>query len=814
VAFGRALSDVVDDALARQLGSAGHGGRVGVVAYGSYGRRELCPGSDVDVLLVHDGGGDLASVSEALWYPLWDAGFVLGHGTRTPTETLALAEEDFEVLTGLLDVRCVAGDPPFVRELVDAVRRLCVRRATKVVDTLSDAADERRARFGAVAEMLEPNLKEGEGGLRDVHSLEWAGHTFGGPGGLGALVEVGLLRPEDPARLRAHSDRLLDIRVALHRVTGARTDVLALQEQDAVAAAVGARDADAMMRTLARATREVAWIGTDVMTALRARGLGARAHRVRARALDRRRELGAGVHLLGGRITADPDTVMDAPFVLRLANAAASLDVPIDRRTLERTRELPDVTWSAETRQELIALLGRGRTAVAVFEALEYADVLTTLLPEWEHVRSLPQRNAYHRFTVDRHLLETACECAAILEEASFDGDVARNCAREVLLLGAVLHDIGKGLAGDHSVTGADVAVSIARRLRVDEDGVDAIGWLVRSHLLLADTATRRDLSDEATIARFARAVGGSDRLRLLYVLTIADSRATGPAAWGPAKAALVTELFLKTEGLLERGEVLASTAVERRSRLRELIGADEADRLLDAMPPSYALAFDVDGILDHRKLLGSGRFETRWRDLGDGRIEVAIASPDRTGLLAHVAGALALVGFDIHDAAAYTRGDGRALEIYRGVDRFNRLATDDARFDASETIRRSVAGEIELADRLRDRIERYRSPRRDAHAPQPVSVAVDLEGSDFATIVEVHADDEIGVLARVARTFSDLGLDVSTAKVATIGERVVDVFYVRDGSGGKVTDPGELEALRHALIARLSTDDAGRDAT
>ena len=250
-----------------------------------------------------------------------------------------------------------------------------------------------------------------------------------------------------------------------------------------------------------------------------------------------------------------------------------------------------------------VALLAAGRGAIPVFEALDHLGVLVRLLPEWEHVRARPQRNAYHRFTVDRHSLEAVAECAAIRASGDLDGEIACRAPPDLLLLGALLHDIGKGHTADHSEVGAGTAAAVAARIGLDDHGTDVLVWLVRNHLLLADTATRRDLSDPATITRFARAVGDSERLDLLYAITIGDSRATGPAAWSTSKAALVRELFVKTDNLFEEGVVVSETAAVRRAELGALIG-HEADEYLDAMPPAYTTAFPVEVLARHRELI------------------------------------------------------------------------------------------------------------------------------------------------------------------------------------------------------------------
>jgi len=476
----------------------------------------------------------------------------------------------------------------------------------------------------------------------------------------------------------------------------------------------------------------------------------------------------------GTRGRARPGPI-DATTILRAGAEAARRGVPIDRESLERMRRLDSAQWVGDARESFVSLLRAGRGAVPVFEALDQVGVLVALLPEWEHVRARPQRNAYHRFTVDRHLLEAVAECAALLDDRGFDGDVARRSRPELLLLGALFHDIGKGMPGDHSVVGADLARHALTRLGFDEHGAEIVAWLVRHHLLLAETATRRDLGDRETIMRVGRTVHDTERLDLLYALTVGDSRATGPAAWSTAKAALLRQLFVETDTLLEQGVVAGSQGDERRAAL---------DR--------------------HRDLLARGELALEWTALDEG-LECVVVAPDRTGLLATVTGVLALHGYDIQAASAYGDDDrGMALEVYRGHDRFGRL--DDAgRAAVAADVRAAIEGRLPLRARLEERIRRYaRSDRGDGGN---VHILFDLEASSAATVVEVHAPDAVGLLARIAAVFADFDLDVSAALVSTLGERVVDVFYVRDAHGAKPTEPRALERLRATLVARLTAD-------
>lgn len=765
-AFGRALSDVLDATLVETLGAAPEG-RFALLATGSYGRRELCPGSDVDVLLLHEPRAQVAAVAEGLWYPLWDAGFVLGHAARTVKAAVALADDDLQVLTSLVDARLVAGDATIAGGLEARVRALVTRRRSRLVSELGEAVLSRRDNPGLVSEMLEPNLKDGAGGLRDVQSLEWVGWSLGEPGGIDALEASGYLQRDDPERLARARAHLLDLRVALHRATGGRSDHLLLQEQDAVASAVDAADADVMVRELSATGRLVAWTAADAFQRLRDAERGPSGRLGRGD-----REIVDGVVVRDGRVAFTTDADVEGHLVLQAAATAAELDIPFDRASLRRCGEIEGVDWGRAERELFVDLLRSGRRAVPVFEALDQVGAIGKLLPEWEHVRFLPQRNAYHRFTVDRHLLEAVAESAALLVDEGFDGEVARSSRADLLLLSALLHDIGKGRPGDHSEVGARTAAEIARRLGYDEDDCDTLVWLVEHHLLLADVATRRDLRDERTITRFGDAVGRRDRLELLYLLTVGDSRATGSAAWGPNKAVLVRELFTKTNAFL--GGVGVGTAIE-----------DERRQTL----------------AEHAGILGRGTLAVEWTDGEDGMLECAIAAPDQTGLLATVAGVLSLSGFDVREAAGYSDQRGMALEVYRGVDRFGRLADADGRARLEATLEGALAGRVPVTTQLEARIRRYRT------GPSGLAVIFDLDASEDATVVEVYATDEVGLLARVAATFADLELDVRTAKVATMGDRVVDVFYLRDAGGRKLTDRLTLDRLKATLIARLTTD-------
>lgn len=807
-AYGAALADLVDSVLRELLTQADDDG-VAVVALGSYARRELCPGSDIDVLLVLPEPGrlrrgpDRRGLAERLWYPLWDAGFVTGHGARTIKESLALVADDRDALTALLDIRHVAGDARLTRDLATRARAQARRRRAEVLSGLAGDAEVRRHKPGLVAEMLEPNLKDGGGALRDLHALQWAAALVGdtdpepvtvvgrgGSGsGYGALVECDALSSADVAVLEDANSLLLELRVALHRVGGGRSDLLALQDQDAVAALLGIADADELVRQLASASRTVAWITNEAWS------------RLVPGPTRPDTDLGDGIGVVAGRVHAAGDASPER--VLRAAASAAEQGVPIDRATLAWMGTMTPPDWNRAQLDAFVRLLRLGAAAVPVFETLDHVGALVRLLPEWEHVRSLPQRNAYHRFTVDRHLLETVAQCAALLDEGARRGPdvpleavVARAVRRpELLLFAALLHDIGKGLPGDHAALGFEMARTFAHRVHLDSEGIEILGWLVRDHLAMAEVATRRDLSEIVTIERFcAPLAGDGERLRLLYLLTIGDSHATGPAAWSLSKASLLRDLFVKAAAFVENDTT--DVVIDRRhGELAARIGAEDAEAFLATMPPGYALAFSAEVMAQHRELVAARELGVGCQVGEHGDVVVTVVAPDRTGLLATVAGALTCAGLGVTAAALFTSGDGMALDVFTTTDTYGRFA-EDGETRVRATIGRAIAGTLDVAAGVEERRRHYE--RRTA-SPIAAETIVDLDASPSATVVEVHAPDQVGLLYRLARTFAELGIDVTFAKADTLADRVIDVFYVTEG-GHKLTDAVRLSELEASL--------------
>jgi len=578
---------------------------VALVAVGGYGRRELCPYSDLDVVLVHRGRRDIAEVADRVWYPVWDAGVALDHSVRTVKEALAVAADDLKAALGLLDARFVAGDRDLADDLIAKALAQWRTRPHRWLDRLHEAVEQRHASFGEVAFLLEPEIKEGRGGLRDVHALR------------AAALATPVVGPLDD--LAAPARFLFDVRVQLHLRAGKALDRLLLQEQDAVAAALGFDDADALMAAVAEAARAVAWRSDDAWRRVASARAGPS-----GRVAARDRPVGPGLVLRDGEVALGPDADVagDPTLPWRTAAASASTGALIARESMARMAAespAPPDPWPAPLRETLVSLLGTGAAAVPVFEALDQHGLVVRALPEWALVRSRPQRNAYHRFTVDRHLVEAAANAAAH----------TRSVRRpDLLLVGAWLHDIGKGVPGrDHTEAGIELVAHIGARLGFPPADVAVLQAMVRHHLLLPDIATRRDLDDPATVELVADAVGDRDTLDLLTALTVADSEATGPAAWGAWKAGLVDDLVARV------GRRLAG------SRPADPAAPDRADGAEAAAEPGIR----VD----------------------PARGEVVVVAPDQPGLFSRVAGALALHGLDVRQAQAAAGARGLAVERF-----------------------------------------------------------------------------------------------------------------------------------------------------
>ena len=754
------LSDATDGWLRGLLADAitQHGAdptQFALLAVGGYGRRTTSLGSDIDVVLVHEPSALLVEdVASSLWYPIWDSKIPLDHSVRTIAQARTLAQEDFKVLLGLIDARVVAGNTELGQSLRTGILGDWRASAGDRLVELHATAMARRSRVGDLAQLLEPDVKEAYGGLRDAVLLR----------ALAASWTVEVPRTEWPTAVST----LLDVRDALH-ARGLR-DRLAMQEQVDIAAEMtellGAEaTADDLLRTVYLAARDIAY-ASDVAwyRALRAtRKPPSLAPRVLRRLTRRsaspskgpeRVPLAEGVVLVEGEVAlargASPEN--DRGLLLRAAAAAAQASVMLAPSTVERVSHCLPIPqpWNNDVRQSWVSLLGAGRAAVPVLEALDQAGIVSGLIPEWEAVRSLPQPNPMHEFTVDRHLVETAVHA----------GQRARDVARpDLLLVGAFLHDIGKGYPGDHSVVGADMTRDIGERMGFDPTDVDPLELLVRHHLLLPDIATRRDLDDPATVATVVDLVPDMESLELLHALTWADAEATGPSVRSAWRRRLITDLVIESRAQMQghaRSTVQESSAV--------------VNALAERSEPSLRLEPVEDGF------------------------SIVVSAPDRFGLLALVAGVLSLHRLQVRGARIRTESERAAQEWF-----VKPLFGDppDVRAMASD-FRAALAGDLDVEDRLRRRSE---SPASGSIVAAAKVIVEDSAATH--TVIEVRAHDETALLHRITSALVAADCRVTGAKIDTLGSEVVDAFFVTDRLGAPLSDD-HADAVRTTVQAAV----------
>lgn len=730
---------------------------VALLAVGGYGRNELSPYSDIDVVLVHSNKVDGAAAAEALWYPVWDRGLKMGYAVVTPKQAKQLLSEEFEWATAFLDARLIAGDFRLAAKISDLVDDLWSKKSDRLLAQLAESVEARHTARGDVAFQIEPDLKEGRGGLRDIHALGWANRAL--PGFADDFLND--LAPDMAT--------LLEARVELHRLVDRPGNVLTLDDQDGVAAALGDADGQQLMLRLALAARRISWHSDEAWRRWE------RSKRRTGKSREASRPLASTIitdtsqfESIDGMVAikADVDVSGDPLLLLRLAVLAAESGMVMSRNSLDRLGlsgvDLEE-PWPAEARRLFAALFMAGRTTISVIEDFDQFGLMERLLPEWANVLCKPQRNVLHTFTVDRHLCEAAANAALLVNRVS---------KPELLVVGALLHDIGKGFPGDHTEVGMKVIAEIGERMGYPPSEVAVLVDLCRHHLLLPDVATRRDLADPGTIKAVAAAVDSIPFLELLAALTEADSIATGPSAWGSWKAGLLRELVNRTAHVLEGGD-LGDVAPE--------------------FPTPEVMAMMAEG---RRILRGDGTTFT-------------VVEPERLGLFTTMAGVLAVSGLEVLDAAAYSQ-DVADHPAPMAVCQFVLQPPPEGTVDwdrVTDTAERALDGRLALQARVARRArEQSRYKRRLAAEEPRREVVIDNSISDVATVLEVHAPDQLGLLYQITQVLQELQLDIRSAKVQTLGPLVVDSFYLLDADGRKLNDGGELAGeLRLALRETIS---------
>ncbi|MFP4314597.1 MAG: HD domain-containing protein [Desulfovibrionales bacterium] len=793
-----------------------------VLAVGGYGRSELCLHSDIDILILYSWrvGKDAEEISRKLFFPLWDMNLDLGHGVRDIGGSLTLAKSDFQVFTSLLSSRFLCGNREIFKRFMGKFAKLSRKKFPGFLDWLEHHNRIRAQEFGEATALLEPELKNGLGGLRDLHQMHWICTLLhpGQPAGRTKLPEP--FSPEDEADLKTRAQFLLAVRNCLHFATKRKNDRLYFDLQPRVAdllSFAAPRRGLAVERFLAR-------LHSDMN---RIRGM----HEVLLQQV-RKTPFTSPVPLPPG-IRQRPDGLeMEAEHLGELLHAlelVGETGIPLSwrtRRMVGAGRGMP-LESSRETLLRVVGILCAPHGEKAASFLLE-SGLLGAWIPPLGEVQDIVQFDAYHLHPVGWHSIKTVSKLIELKQpETVYSETWSRVEDPESLVLAALLHDIGKG-AGEHEARGAEKAARFLTGLGFSDEIVRDVEFLICNHLLLFKTATRLDLQDESAVADCAGKVGTSQRLDMLFLLSVSDAMATGPKSWNEWVSSLLNELYFKLAKLLNKGHLSEPDTLRRmvatRDRVRllaeKIFDRDFVEHSLEHMPSRYVLTLQPEEIVDHLQLIrtftarmdeegrrvpggkgGRGITELTTRTLPQaGCYEVVIVSRDQNRLFAAICGVLALYDLNILSAEIFTWSNGTVVDLFKVQSLKDDLFIEEVWARVSRSIKYAMTGKLSLDYRLD---EKRNSPFFTPSKPsgrEPV-VSIDNETSDFYTIVEVVADDRLGRLYEIAEVFNRMCVEVKLAKIATHGDRIADIFYVRDGLGQKIEAPDTVKEVERAVF-------------
>ena len=787
-----------------------------LVAHGGYGRREMAPFSDIDLMLLHDraAAAPVAAAAKRLLQDLFDAGAEVGQSVRTLDEACRLAAADPTILSSLLECRPLAGNADLVARLETRLRGLVQRSQSRQVRALIAARRSESIKYGETVALLEPNVKRSPGGLRDIQMVRWLGRVLWGESAFDTLALAGHLSRADAETLRDAAEFLTRLRNELHLEAGKAADELTRDQQLRIAEARGIESRDGMlgverfMRDYFRHTRGVAQVAETLVASIHAptpaRNFVAGVLGNRVDGLFR-----VGPHDVSAVAGSLGRVVGDLDSIVRLVELSTVYDLPIDPATWAAVRgQVAGLPATDQARRRFLGLFARPQRLGYALRRLHEVGALEILIPEFAHARNLLQFNNYHKYTVDEHCIVAVERAAELQDETGWLGDTWRQLNRKrPLLLALLIHDLGKGFVEDHSELGARMARDVAARFGLPADEAEIIEFLVLKHLAMAHQAFRRNTDDDSLVVRFAREVGSPEVLRMLAVLTAADVSAVGPGVWTRWKADLLGELYFRTLGTLD-GESPSVAADRHRRGLDELLAGRDADdgvvQFARQLPLSYLQTTEPAHVVEElgklSRLAADGMFVgTRWQEV-NGTVAVTVATRESVarGVFHRLTGALTSQRLEILAADIHTLDRGLVLDHfivhdpdYADEPPAERLA------EIGEAIRTAVK-----ADQSPSFTRRWNpfAPLPTPGATLPARVRFDNESSAHATILEVFAHDSVGLLYAIARTIFDEGLSVRSAKIGTYLDQVVDAFHVTDEAGMKVVDPERLASIRQAL--------------
>ena len=812
--------------------------RFALVAQGGYGRAELHPYSDLDLLFLypHKGEPFIEYVAERILYTLWDARLTVGNALRNVRECLRLAASDFKVKTALLDARLVCGDQALYEEFSQRMEKEVLSRNAErfFAEVLAEIA-ARHHRYGDSVYLLEPQIKEGQGGLRELHSALWMAKVKFKTNRLAELVQKGILTEREREEVEQAREFLFRVRNSLHFLARAHQDQLTFDYQERIAALLGYEDSahlkgvEQFMRAYYLSAATLDRFAADMIERCVRRSRSyfpfswARVRRIRP-----------GVTIAHDLLSiAGPELLQEDPSnFVRIFLDAQRHEVKISRATKRLLREhlhLLDDTWrSHPSTVEAFFQILRGRNVADTLREMHQAGVLGAFLPEFGALTCMVLHDVYHIYTVDEHSLRAVQElewlrAGKYREAVPLLTHVMRDIDRvDLLLLGMLLHDIGKGRGGGHSERGAAMCDGIAARLHLNPDEAAQVKFLVAQHLNMSHLAQRRDIHDPRLIIDFARRVETLDNLKRLYLLTFADMRAVGPKIWNSWHDMLLAELYLRTAEVFEREAFVEEDYRDRAARVRQRVAAASTvpeairERFLAGMPERYFLSTPEETILHHLEL---------YRDYQDHPGDVVcsvrhfrerafsewtVVTADRPGLFSMITGVLLAEGMNILTANIHTSTAGVAVDVFRisHGDHPETVTLPERWSRAEANLRQVLQGSLDVEELVARTRPRLGLPRR--YTPKvPTQIEVDNQVSDHYTVLDVYTHDRVGLLFTITNTLYHLGLSIHLAKITTNVDQVLDVFYVTGPDGKKIVAPEELERIRSVLYERLTAEES-----
>ena len=795
-----------------------------LVAVGGYGRGDTAPFSDVDLLFLRSkkAGDAEQAVVKSLVRDLWDYGMKLSQSVRTPEDTINFARADLPMRTSLTEARLLVGSQALFADLQRRNHRLIATTSlTKFIDQVLEERRKEHQDYFATVNLLEPNVKKSPGGMRDVHLLRWIALPRYGTRDPQMLRAAGVLTLEDAQTISLGTEFLSRIRNEMHFHAAQAQDVLTRDEQVRVAKWMKFENQGPLLfveRFMQQYHRQTTALHDAVMRFAH----GARKPGLFRLFLDRISTKIVEDHYVvaSDSIALRTEAPVDkAETLLRLFDLARQGSIEVAHESLERVRRVaPSCVLTPESRKLFLQIMSEPKNLGLVVRNLHRVGLLGRFIPAFEHARCLMQWNQYHKYTVDEHSIRALESATFRVNDKGPVGQAYRETKRkDVLHLALLLHDIGKGYEEDHSEVGKRIAETLSSELGLGEHERQQLVFLVHKHLVMAHVATRRDLSDRATLVQFVRTVGTEETLRMLFILTVADTDAVAPGSLTSWKESLFVELYARaTEELT--GDAPVSDEAERKAKigdqLRPLLapefGLDWLNVQLAAMPLSYLRKLSPEEIASHlraQKNMGDSGVRVESRPLREaGLTEITVLTRDgiTPGIFAKITGVLAALRFQIVGADIVTRADGLVVDTFRGIDSdFSKEAPPSRLREFAEGIEKVLLGKQSVESLFTSRHEPA-PPRLGSVGGPPTQVEIDNTTADQATIVEVFADDRPGLLYSVARTLFELDLSIRSAKISTSLDQVADAFYVTDKGGTKVEDPARLEAIRKRLLEAL----------